>query len=270
MVKYAKIAITLKSGSTYYTPPNAFYVIKAVGATADGDYTLKVNEAPVLKVNYYVASYKKDNSNYAGPLDLGAYYVVIPPKTKFSVETTGSGNLVIYGVQGQLGPGEAIPAEYMARYNNQHKAYVTVISGSTSLGTNVSLAADAEVEVLSLTPKTIEKYILDGLLLAKVDNLASALSPGQLALRLYLDNAPLDLLTDDPGDNTGGIDVAAITYPITNTNIPAVSLAENPIEVKGDHTLSIRIRNVSGSAIAPATDTALTFTVIAVAKYNRE
>ena len=103
------------------------------------------------------------SSNKLGPANLGNYYLVIPPETMFYVEGASGAKMRLVGTLGKLDVGEAMPADILARFGNQHNAYVTHLSGSVSLGTDVALAADAETEVFSLTPKTIEKYIFNDL-----------------------------------------------------------------------------------------------------------
>jgi len=47
------------------------------------------------------------------------------------------------------------------------------------------------------------------------------------------------------------------------------SLCDFPVEVLGDHTLSIRVRNTKGADISPATGTSLDFTATAICAFKR-
>ena len=132
----------------------------------------------------------------------------------------------------------------------------------------MALAADAEKEIYSLTPKTIEKYVFAGVAEASVANYSP--SEGELAIRFYLDNSPLDTLTAGIGTVTGGIDILSMPRPPADTTEEKpFSFAEMPFTVQGDHTLSVRVRNVSGSSISPTSGTSLTFYFDALAIYIR-
>jgi len=248
----------VRQGENYYTGKRQYYVIKKIGTDASSDTHLVIDNKPVGDFISLVAPLHKTSSNELGPANLGNYYLVIPPNTKFYVEGASGAKMRLIGIQGELGIGEAMPADLLARFNNQHKAYVTHLSGNVSLGTDVALAADAETEIYSLTPKTIEKYILAYPIQGSVDNYTA--SEGDLAYRFYIDNSPLDILTAEPGATRGGIDILSIPRPPTDSaEEQPFSFAEMPLEILGDHTLSVRVRNTSGGSIAPSSGTSLVF-----------
>jgi len=142
---------------------------------------------------------------------------------------------------------------------------MTFLRGTYSHGTDVALAADAEVEVISYTPKTIEKIVCNGLVMAKVANYTE--SEQDLAIRFFLEGAPLDFILEKT--KTGGIDFMSARYPPNETEEhEAFSLAETPIEVPGDHTLSVKARNISGGAISPSAGTSLDFDIAAIIEYQ--
>jgi len=58
--------------------------------------------------------------------------------------------------------------------------------------------------------------------------------------------------------------------PADSTEETPFTLESFPIVVEGDHTLSIRAKNISGSSISPTTDTSLTVYVTAIAKFYRK
>jgi len=268
MVKYFPLDLIVVQGETYYTGKREFLIIKKIGTNAASDTHLKIDNKPLGNIIDLVAPLHVTSSNKLGPASLGNYYYVVPPETKFEVEGEAGAMMRLIGSIGKLEPGEAVPADVLSRFANQHNAYITHIIASYSLGTDVALAADQEVEVLSLTPKTIEKYVLAGVIEASVENYSP--KEGELAVRFYIDNSPLDALTSEPGRIRGGIDILSMPRPPADATeeIP-FSLAENPIELPGDHTLSIRVRNVSGGSISPASGTSLTFYIDALAIYIR-
>jgi len=88
-------------------------------------------------------------------------------------------------------------------------------------------------------------------------------------ITFYLDNNPLENITGTNID--AGIDILSMPRPPADTTEETpFSLAEFPIAVEGDHTLSIRAKNVSGASISPSTGTSLTVYVTAIAKFYRK
>jgi len=258
MVKYFPLDIIIVQGETYYTDRRVFFVVKKIGTDASSDTHLVIDNKPVGDYIATVAPLHVTSSNKLGPANLGNYYLVIPPETMFYVEGASGAKMRLVGTLGKLDVGEAMPADILARFGNQHNAYVTHLSGSVSLGTDVALAADAETEVFSLTPKTIEKYILAYPVLADVDNYTP--SEGDLAYRFYIDNDPLDALTAEPGTIRGGVDLLAMPRPpADSTEEIGFSFADMPVEILGDHTFSVRVRNTKGSSISPASGASLVF-----------
>jgi len=157
-----------------------------------------------------------------------------------------------------------MPTALMGRFERQPKHYMTFLRGTYSHGTDVDLAADAEVEVISYTPKTIEKAIARGLAMAKVSNYSAV--DGDLGIRFYLDDAPLDFLLEKTA--IAGIDMMSMPYPPREVaEHVGFSLADTPITVEGDHTLSVRARNIKGTAISPAAGTSLVFDVALILEY---
>lgn len=91
----------------------------------------------------------------------------------------------------------------------------------------------------------------------------SGLTAGQAGAIIELDGAPLDILTSDAGKL--GIDIYSMPRPPTASGIiNAFTLKDRPVEVRGDHTLTVKFINVSGGdlTIAAATDQYLTALVV--------
>jgi hypothetical protein len=268
MVKYFPLDLIIKQGETYYTPRNAFFIIKKIGTGSSGDASLYVDDKKTCIIKNLTAPLHKTESNLLGPIDLKEYYIVIPPETKFYVSGDAGSATRLVGVIGLLKPGEAPPADVQARFNTQPNQYITYVEGTKALGVDEALPANAEVEVISLTPKTIEKYIFNGPVMATVENYSP--TEGDLSLMFYIDNIPLQKLTDLPGTIRGGIDILSCPRPPTDTTEQEpFSFIANPIVLEGDHTLSVRVRNTSGASIKPAAGTALTFTVTMIAVFIR-
>ncbi|MCD6369841.1 MAG: hypothetical protein J7L38_08650 [Thermoproteales archaeon] len=189
----------------------------------------------------------------------------MPPNTKYKFTGASGSKMRLIGRIGVLTPGEAVPAAHMVRYDQQNKIYLTYVEGSYSHGVDTAWVADAEALVYSLTPKTTEKYIFNNICM--VAGSGGTINPGDFAVRFYLDGKVLDLLSKTAGKL--GIDVLSMPRPPSDTveEIP-FTLKDLPIEVLGDHTLSVKIRNISGSNKTPTSGSEWSFTFTAIVRYE--
>ena len=269
MVDYYKLDKILEEGVDYKMPNDRFYIIEKIGTNSTNGAKLTVDGVELGELISTVAPLHKNGNNLLGMLELGDYFYVIPPSKDFKVEGSSGDKIRIVGKIGKLSPGEVLPANYATRFNEQGNKYLTYVSGSVTLAAaGGNWAADAVSEVLSLTPKTIETYKFSGYVLAELANPASAPSEGDVALRFKLDGMPLDILTSEPGHK--GIDYYSMPIPTNSSSErEPFSLADMPIVVKGDHTISIEALNVSGSAIAADSGSDMTMTVYAIVEYSK-
>ena len=266
MVKYYPLDKIIKQGTTYETPPDRFYIIKRIGTDGSTDTKLVIGGVETGAIISEVAPLHRTSSNLLGPLDLGSLYYVVPPNTKFWVDGPSGAKMRIIGQIGVLGVGEAMPGEHQARYNAQGKHYKTYLSDSYSLGTDVTWTDGTEYDVLVHTPKTIERVILNSYVGASITG--DTVSEGDFAVEFYMDNTPFE---PEFAENLyAGIDALSMpSPPRDDTEELVFTLKDYPIVVNGDHTLSIRVRNVSGSDKAPASGSSWTVNVKVIAKYER-
>jgi len=268
MPKKFSLDLYLTQGSVYETGKREALVIQKIGTNGTTWATpphLRIDDKPLGDIIQDLCPLHKINTRFVPLLDLGALFYVVPPETEVIVEGASGDIIRCKGYLLKLAPAEILPTNLMARFNAQPNHYLTYLRGTYSHGTDVALAADAEVEVISYTPKTIEKAIVNGLVMTKVDNYTEA--EQDLAVRFYLEGVPLDFILEKT--KTGGIDFMSTPYPPTETTEhEAFSLAETPIEVPGDHTLSVKARNISGGAISPATGTSLDFDILLGIEYQ--
>jgi len=257
----------LLSGTEYKTDSRQLLVIEKVGTDSSEKGTLSVDQVPCLEIINAIAPLRKNNSVIIGPLNLGEYYIVVPPETKFKFTGASGSYMRIIGKVVQLDPHETIPTQYMARYKEQGKKYITYVTGSYEHGTDTAWAADDENTVLTLKPSTIERYVFDSLLL--LTKSGGTFTPRQFALLMYIDNVPIEYIYSDTLRE--GIDVYSIPdYDDVSENEKPFSLKDFPIDLKGDHELKVTIKNISGTSQTPASGSSWTFTLYMIAKYIKE
>jgi len=240
----------LKTNVTYEMEKDRYYVIRRIGTDSTSKVTVKVDGIPVVDVFSTIAPIAKTSSNLLGPVDLGEYFVVVPPERKLLFESPASANVYIEGDLVVLSPGEAILTEHLTRYNTYATRKVTYVDTSVTIG--ASWVAGQEVKVADITPPTIEDWVFDGFAGVAVTGLAAALAYGQVATKLYYDGKPLDLLVTTAGPH--GIEVLKMPLPPTATaEFEAFTFKEKPVAVVGGHTLTVSAINVSGGALSAAT-----------------
>jgi len=266
---YYPLDKTIIQGTTYQTPRDIGYLVLKIGTDGSTDTKLVVDGKPTGAITSDFAPMIKSSSNLLGPLPLGELYYVVPPDTKFWVDGPSGAKMRLVGKIVKLVTGESFPGDLMARFDKQFDEYITYISDSYSLGTDVDWTDGTEYDILVHTPKTIEKIVLDSVVMAKIENFATDPGYGAVGIRFKLDGDPLDILTDEPGMR--GVDYKYMPYPPTPTagEIP-FTLAPYPITVEGDHTLTITAINDSGSSLSPSSGASITVTVLAVIKYFRK
>jgi len=256
----------LKEGVVYQTPKRVAYVIKEIGTNSSGLGHLKIEETEMGDIDADVAPLRMTKDNTLGLLVLEDYYYVIPPETKFAWEGDSGSLCRVKGDIVLLGIGEGVPGELLTRFSEQAKKNIRTYVKTVSLGTDEVWKADEEVEVFAITPLTTEKILFDGFVGVKVTG--NTVSEGDFAVVFYMNNKPLEL---DVASNLGyGIDVKSMPLPPNETDgMIGFSLRNFPIEVPGDQTLSVRVKNISGADKAPASGSAWSITLKMVGKYER-
>jgi len=256
----------LKQGVKYQTPKRVCYVIKEIGTNSSGLGHLKIEETDMGDIDADVAPLRMTSSNVLGPLDLGDYYYVIPPEVKFEWEGDPGSICRIRGDIVLLGIGEGVPGELLTRFTEQDRKKIRTYVKTLTLGTDEAWGANVEKEIFSITPLTTEKIRFDGFVGVKITG--GTVSEGDFALTFYMNGKPVET---DVAKNLGyGIDVKSVPLPPNETDgMIAFSLKNFPIEVPGDQTLSVRIRNISGADKAPDSGSAWSITLKMVGKYER-
>jgi len=253
----------LKTNTTYEMEKDRYYVIKRIGTDSSSKVTAKVDGIPVLDIFNIIAPIAKTSSNVNGPLDLGDFYIVVPPERKLLFESSGSGNVYVEGDLVVLSPGETIPTEHITRYNSYASRKITYLDTSVTVGS--SWPAGQEVKIADITPTTIEDWIFDGFAGVAVSGLSAAQTYGQVNIKLYYDGKPLDLLLSIAGPQ--GIESLKMPLPPTDSaEKEPFSFKDKPIMIVGGHTLTVTAINVSGSALSAASGSNIALRLVAIYK----
>ena len=259
-MKYYKLDKIFLSNTEYRAEDDKLYIIQKIGTDLP-DVKPNVDGQKVGALSTDFAPLHKTSSNLLGPFDLKDLFIVVPPRKLLKFESSGSGKVRAIGKIVVLEPGESIPNDLLARYGAHGKNYYTYYTTTKTLETDEALAADQEVEILSLKPTTIEKYVFDNIIMLLVSG--GSFNEGDLALRIYVDDKPLDILESAMGKK--GIDAKSIPYPPSNTSeeIP-FTLADMPIEIPGDHTIKFVVVNTRGEPLSPTSGSAWSFKLLVV------
>jgi len=259
----------LAQGTTYTTHEREAWIIKKLGTDSSTRGYVKIDGKETTYIHTTAAPVHKTSSNLLGPISLGNLQLIVPPETDIEWAGASGSILRVIGTKLILEPGESLEAGLMDRFNRQPNEYIYIIEDSYSHGTDTAWTDGDENEVVSLTPRTIERYVLDGVVMAALSNLSGTLSEGDMVITFYLDNNPLENITGTNID--AGIDILSMPRPPADTTEETPFTLESfPIAVEGDHTLSIKAKNISGGDLSPSSGTSLTVTVTAVAKFYRK
>jgi len=257
----------IKQGTEYETPKRVALKITKIGTDASSASYLKIDGKVTGNLLTTFAPLHKTSSNKLGPIDLGDLFLVVPPETKFKIEGASGAKFRIIGQYIILDPGESLPDELERRFDNQFNHYLTYVTGTKTLSTDAAWPAGTEYEVISLTPKTIEKYLFNNLMLAAISG--DSVAEGDFAIKLYRDGNPFqNILVTNLQE---GIDILSAPSPPKDTTEETPFTFKNfPFEIPGDVTLSVKVKNTSGSSKSPASGSAWSVTIILVCDYYKK
>ena len=252
MVEYYKLDKVFIQGTTYQTPNDRFYVIKKIGTDQATVTKLVIDGVETGAISNIVAPTKITGTKLLGPLDLGSLYYVVPPNKTFYVSGASGAKVRCIGQIGVLAPGEVIPVNVAARFQDQGNHYLMWLQGSKLYSSNYTWADGEEISILTLTPKTIEEYRINNIV--EVQTGVASLAEANAALRVYLEGKVLDILTTEPGAK--GMDAYYMPRPPATTGVmEPFTFADWPITVAGDRTLQLNLINISGDDLTVAATT---------------
>jgi len=252
MAQKFALDLILEEGDDYETGAREALVITEVGTNSTNTTTpihLRIDGKPLGDLLQDLSPISKINTRFVDLLPLGNLYYVCPPETKIGVEGPSGLEIRCKGYLMKLAVGEVMPTNLMARFNEQPKHYLTFQYGYVDWSAGKTFADDEEVDVISYTPKTIERAIFNSRLMAKLQGWTRAVH--EVALRIYVEDVPLDFLLEKT--DVGGIDIYNTPYPpAETTEHRGFTLCDFPVVVEGDHTIRFVQRNISGGNISIA------------------
>lgn len=265
MPSYFALDKILVQGTTYTAPADRFYIIQKIGTNSDAGAKLKIDGVDTGTIMQKVAPLAQTTSNAAPLLDLGQLYYVVPPNKTFIVDADSGKKMRIVGKVGKLEPGEQLPAEHALRFAQQGNIHKRAYESSVLYSSDYTWGDGVEITLATLTPRTIEQYIFNDIV--AVETGVASFNPGDVGIIFRLDGMPLDMLTSAPGMK--GIDAKSMPRPPAgSTNMRPFTLADNPVVVDGDRTLTIVALNQSGGnlTVAATTDQYIT----AIVEYRKK
>jgi len=242
------------AGTEYTVDKPYCLVIRRIGTDISGGTTIKIDGKEAGTYDSTVAPLRETTSGSLGPLDLKNLFYVVPPERKY--EFSGSGNVRIIGDLIILEPGETVPADLLARYRDQHLHYFDLISDSYSFGGATSWAANSEVEVYSKQLESFEKLIFNRLAIFSQSGITY--STGDIGVLILIDDVPLY----NRDSNTGQVGIDFDAFVITTDRLEHFSFEKTPLEILPDHKITIKAKNVSGSALS-LSSASITFKAVA-------
>ena len=257
------------AGTTFTMEKREAFIINFIGTNSATDGTLRIDDKPVITIKSLVAPHRLRDANLLGPLQLGDFYIVIPPETKYLWDAPSGTVLRIIGTKLLFEPGEALGEPYMARYRSQFNEGLTYLEASYSHGVDAAWPAGLERQVLYIKPAVIERYVFNNVLMAEVANVAGGVAEGDWGILIYVDGQPLDFIHHS-GEKRGIELLSAPRPPTDTTDEVPFSLAQYPIEIPGDHDISFRVVNNSGASKSPPTGQSIIATITVLAQYFRQ
>jgi len=265
MPVYYNLDKIITAGAEWVMAADEFLLISAIGTNSSGAGRLMIERQLTGDIKELVSPLHKRSTNFLGLLELGDLYYVVPNQKRIKFEGDTGSKCRIKGRIGVLAPGESVPATHLARAANQDIDFLCFVEGSVSLGTDEVWADGRELDVYTLTPKTIERYDFQDVVMTSVTG--DTITEGQVGIRFYLEGKPLDNLAK--ANLPLGVDALSMPRPpAEGTDFEPFSLKELPIVVEGDKTIKITAINISGGSLTPATGSKWTVTVTAIVRYR--
>jgi hypothetical protein len=252
----------IDQGTLYRAETDKAYVVTAIGTDSSTKATLYVGGVPVAEIYNEMAPNYPINTNLNGPIALGNLFIVIPPAKTFSFSGSSGSTMRLIGNIIELGPGEALTPDLLARFSEQGKKFISYLSGSVTTAAGGVVSAGSEVDVIVTTVPVSERYTINRLYMAE-GRLDDYTAVPQFWSRIYVNGKPLDNLETAMGKF--GIAGSAAPHPAREAvNFEAFSFEEKPLVLEEGTDLRITIINNGADYTVPTGRTLYRIATVAI------
>jgi len=241
-------------GTTYRAEENKAYVIEAIGTNSTTKLTVKVAGAPCCEIVDVIAPLVPTSSNILPAFKLGTCFIVVPPNYSFSFEGESGKRVRCVGKILILEPDEVLPAHYKARFEEQSKKFISYQEGTYSSAAAASIAEKQQENILTWTVPAGERWVFNTLYEGEVWTTADTIDRELLVTRIYVDDAPKDIIEWEMG-RLGIASLAAPHPPRDAVSQAIFSFEEKPMELGPGRTLRITWINTGPAATLAAGET---------------
>lgn len=259
-MKIYKLDKTIEVDKEYVAEMDKAYLIEEIGTSSTSKASLIVAGAPCVEIVQDIAPLYPEVKNLNSLLKLDKLFIVIPPSKRFRFSGSPGSEMRLKGKIIELEPGEALPAEYLARYTEQSKKYISYQYGSVSAAAGTVISAGAETKIIDFTCPAGEKWVFNSRYQAegRLDDLTNV---NQFYFQIRINDDPLDILSADMGKK--GIagasspnpprDLSSLTTDIQAQLVEktAFTFEDMPIELTPGRNLKVIGINTGGDYTVP-------------------
>lgn len=266
-MKIYKLDKIYSIGTTYRTEEDKALIIEAIGTNVSDTVTCFIDGTYTTKFNSVFAPLTENVNNAMGLLQLGDYYLVVPPDKPFRFESTASGKVRVKGKLLVFGPGELLPPNYLSRFGEQGTKYVTFVQGSYTSAAGASIPSGEVATLINLTPGIGERYVFNSYALFAASTSAGSIASEDLAFRFYLDDNPIDLVETSMGP-LGFTSISSSYPPKYNASLEIFDMSDFVIDLLPGKNLKVRLIN-NGPAKTLSSGETLSANILMVAIYTK-
>ena len=232
----------LATNTDYTMEEDTALVITEIGTDDTAKVVGTVDGVPCVEFITDIAALITNPSNRNPLFNLGDLYIVVPQNKILRFKGTEGSFVRIKGHLLKFGPGESLPASYVARFNEQGKKFYSYQAGALEGAT--TLAAGSATNLISFECPAGEKWTFDSYLMAQAT--VSASKDYDITIRLLKQDQPLDNLLNSK--LLLGLTQHATPYPPNDTDgAVAANLKDKKIELNPGEVLRIQAVNTSES-----------------------
>ena len=239
----------LKTGTLYRTEPDMYYLIDRIGTDSTSEGTLEIDGSTVLKLINNLAQPQPTDAKRFPPIELKQNYLVVPSNKTFKFTGSSGSIMRIMGSLFSLAPGEAIAPAHASRFTEQPRKYYIYKTGTWTPTVEGTMADKEEQMVINVTCDAGERWRFDRYLYVERKAQIKDKTFGNIGLRLFVDDKPLDNI--DPDKGPMALDSNAGDYCVDTTHYyMPIALELTPIALESGRNFKIKARNISGAGIA--------------------